>query len=358
MVKRRLLLASLTVAAVFRLAIANAEKAKKESDFAVAPVFTSSPAFGNGLGAVGIYFLPGDREANGERLPTSTLTAVGMYSDTDSYFLGLFGTWFLNKDTRRVQAGLIDLRTRNRFDIPELGETRFDTNITGAFVQFQEQLLPDTFFGVHIGTFSTRYTEGNDASRIYFELYDVEDQDSGFFGLNMTYDTRDHERYPRSGALAEPKLSFFLEDLGAERDYFVIDADYNHYFPATERSVIAARIYGRFTPKDTPYVGLSTLGQRSDLRGYVSGEKVANNLTAAQVEFRHFFTPRWGGVVFGGIAALWDTGDSIESDQVFGSYGLGIRFRINKEQKLNFRIDYAWGEDDEEGLYVSVREAF
>lgn len=358
MVTNRNLITGLTLAAVTLFLAPCTAGDQKKSDFAVAPVFTSSPAFGNGLGAVGIYFLPGDEEADGERLPTSTLTAVGMYSDTDSYFLGLFGTWYLNKDTRRVQAGLIDLRTRNRFDIPELGDTRFDTNITGAFVQFQEQLLADTFFGIHVGTFSTRYKEGNEASRLYFEIYDVEDQDSGFFGLNMTYDTRDHERYPSSGALAEPKLSIFLEDLGAERDYFVIDADYNRYIPTTDRSVFAMRVYGRFTPKDTPYVGLSTLGQRSDLRGYVSGEKVANNLAAAQVELRHFFTPRWGAVVFGGVAALWDTGDSIESDQVYGSYGLGIRFRINKEQKLNFRVDYAWVEEDEEGLYVSVREAF
>ena len=37
---------------------------------------------------------------------------------------------------------------------------------------------------------------------------------------------------------------------------------------------------------------------------------------------------------------------------------MGVRFRLNVENRINFRVDYAWGENDEEGLYVSVGEAF
>jgi hypothetical protein len=65
------------------------------------------------------------------------------------------------------------------------------------------------------------------------------------------------------------------------------------------------------------------------------------------------------GMFFVGIAALYeDSMADISSDEIFGSGGVGMRYVLHEESRLNFRIDYAWGEGDEEGLYVGVREAF
>jgi hypothetical protein len=40
------------------------------------------------------------------------------------------------------------------------------------------------------------------------------------------------------------------------------------------------------------------------------------------------------------------------------SGGAGIRFRLNQENRVNFRVDYAIGENDQDGFYVGVMEAF
>jgi hypothetical protein len=125
------------------------------------------------------------------------------------------------------------------------------------------------------------------------------------------------------------------------------------------KQVLALRGYGRFTPSDTPYYGLSTLGRRSDLRGYTSGENVAENLISTQIEYRCMIFRKFGIVGFVGAAALYDKDISnIDSDTTFFSGGIGFRYVLHEENRVNFRVDFAIGEDDEDGFYVSISEAF
>ncbi|MEN7973898.1 MAG: hypothetical protein ABFR47_08695, partial [Verrucomicrobiota bacterium] len=133
----------------------------------------------------------------------------------------------------------------------------------------------------------------------------------------------------------------------------------DQFIPLFDNHVLALRLYGRFTPSGTPYSGLSTLGRRSDLRGYTAGENVAENLIVLQSEYRVMFTPKVGAVAFLGISELYNGGlGNINSDTFYPSGGIGIRYMMNAENKMNFRFDYAWGEDEESGFYMSVGEAF
>jgi hypothetical protein len=70
-------------------------------------------------------------------------------------------------------------------------------------------------------------------------------------------------------------------------------------------------------------------------------------------------TQRFGVAGFGGLALLYDGALSKASgDNLFSSVGLGLRFMLHKETRQTFRVDYAWGTDDESGLYISLGEAF
>ena len=109
------------------------------------------------------------------------------------------------------------------------------------------------------------------------------DSDGANLGLVASYDTRDNTRYPYKGIFSELGVTFVPEFLGSEESYHVFDAQVNVYKLVRPKQVLALRGYGRFTPSDTPYSGLSTLGRRSDLRGYTSGENVAENLISTQI---------------------------------------------------------------------------
>jgi len=334
-----------------------ATKKKKERPFVIAPMVISNPAFGNGGGVTALYLYRPRKEDTVS--PVSTLAGFGAYSDTGSFFVGLFNKMHLKEDHLRLTMGLAGGRLENEFEIPQLGTAEFSNDIGVLFARSEWRVWRDWFLGAQAVYGDVSYEEGNELSRIFFELYDVEDNASGAFGLVANRDTREHQRYPHEGTFIGFTGNLVPEWLGSEVGYHVIDAEVNHFRSPARGHVLALRAYGRFTPSDTPYSGLSTLGRRSDLRGYTSGEIVAENLISTQAEYRWMFTRRFGAVGFAGAAALYD-GDmgNIGSDTLHYSGGVGLRFRLNVENRINFRVDYAWGENDEEGFYVSVGEAF
>lgn len=335
----------------------DSEKPEDSKQFVAAPLIFSAPAFGNGLGAMALYFYKPD--AAGEKSPLSTVTMVGAYSDTDSYFLGVFNQNHLRDDHWRPRVGYANGKINNNFDIPVLGEVRFSTDVNAVFGRLDWRWRGNTFIGGKAGFVDVSYKPKNAAAADYFERFDVQDNASGQFGFAATYDSRDHTRYPSKGLLSEASLDFVPEWLGSEEGYRVLQLSANHYQKQQPDLILALRAYGRFTPEGTPYVGLSTLGQRSDLRGYTAGEKVAENLISTQAEYRWMFKPKWGLVGFGGVATLYDGSMSnINSDNVYFSGGLGLRHVLHEENRVNFRVDFAWGEDDDSGYYVSMMEAF
>ena len=67
----------------------------------------------------------------------------------------------------------------------------------------------------------------------------------------------------------------------------------------------------------------------------------------------------FGAVGFAGVSELFNGSFSNWNSETFHpNAGLGIRIMLNEANRMNFRIDYAWGDEDEEGLYVGVGEIF
>jgi hemolysin activation/secretion protein len=94
-----------------------------------------------------------------------------------------------------------------------------------------------------------------------------------------------------------------------------------------------------------------------DLRGYAPGTYIGRSLAAAQAEWRWQATQRIGLVAFGGVGGVWGDVPIFEQDDFLPAGGVGLRWRLTEKFRVNFRIDYAWGKDDEV-LLISVGEAF
>ena len=336
---------------------AGSSDSKGDKPYVVAPLVMVNPAFGTGLGAMGlVFFNPSKRDTVS---PPSSLTVMGAYSDTDSYMLAAFAMLYLKEDLWRVVMGLPNARLRNSFDVEGLGDVRFDTEVHVGFIRVQRRVMDHLYVGLQGSLSDITYDARNEAARLYFEALEIEDNTAGMLGIALQYDTRDHERYPEHGILSDVSFTYAPEAWGTVEEYHVTSADVNSYHRLAERQVLALRAAARLTPVGTPYSGLSALGRRSDLRGYVNGEKVAENLLSTQAEYRRFFTSKLGAVAFIGVAGLYDGSiDNLDSDTTYFSGGVGLRYVLHEANRVNFRIDYAWGEDDEEGLYVSMREAF
>jgi outer membrane protein assembly factor BamA len=333
------------------------QEQQKSKNYAVAPIVVSNPTIGTGAGATGMFFY--DVGSDGDAQPRSSVQLVGAYTHTDSYFVGLMNSLHLLQDQVRSKAGLFHATINNEYRDPLGGEADFSTDVLAAFAQVTYRIKGDWFLGIQGIVSDVQYRPDTPQDVDYLDRVGAEDTTSGGIGPVVSYDSRDNIHYPRSGTLAEAKGFYKPSSWGNEADYAVGDMAINHFVQLTDNRVLALRLYGRTGTDDTPYSDKSRLGQGSDLRGFKSGEISGRTLLSGQVEHRWQLTDRWGVVAFGGLAKLWD--DDLEdliTEDLYYSVGAGIRFMINTDQKINFRIDAAVGNGDNKGIYVGIREAF
>ncbi|MDF7806105.1 hypothetical protein P4E94_01565 [Pontiellaceae bacterium B12219] len=335
----------------------SAVKTERERPWLAAPMLVSNPSFGTGGGVMGMYFF--NTEKGSTNNPMSSLSGLALYSDTDSHFLGIFAKTYWKQDTWRVTAGTANPLINNDFNLDGFGDVKFTTKVNILFARVDRRVYGDWFLGMKGQLMAVNYTDPNSAAENYFRLADVENSTSGQLGAILSHDSRDHVRYPTSGNEAELGWSAAPESWGATESYSVTEGFYNQYMSFVEKQVLALRAYGRFTPSGTPYSGQSALGRFGDLRGYTSGKYVAENLVALQAEYRVRVTKRVGGVAFAGVSQLYNGSfKNTNSDTYYPSGGIGFRYMMNLENKMNFRLDYAWGTGDESGFYMSFGEAF
>ncbi|MEN7973148.1 MAG: hypothetical protein ABFR47_04865, partial [Verrucomicrobiota bacterium] len=227
---------------------------KKDRPWIIAPMITSSPAFGNGGGAVGMYFFKPDKGDTSS--PASSITGMGLYSDTDSYFAGLFARTFWREDSWRINAGTVGVEINNEFDITGFAdEVRFTTTTAALFTRIDRRLFGNFFFGAKGIVVDRQYSDANAAADSYFLLADVEDSTTGQLGIIGSYDSRDHVRYPSSGNQTELGWMAAPEALGASTSYHITEGFSDQFIPLFDNHVLALRLYGRFTPSGTPYSG-------------------------------------------------------------------------------------------------------
>lgn len=330
-------------------------KEKYNLEFVAAPLVMFNPNFGNGGGAMGMALF--DMDPDDDDLQASALSLTGLYSDRKSHVVGFGGSFFPNQDYR-YKAGVGNGRIKGELDIDGFPETaKISTEFNAVFLEGQYCFADNFFAGARTIVKWIGYSPDNAAGSDYLELMNAVDTTSASIGPIISYDTRDNRFFPYKGLYSEVSCMINSKALGSDVNYHVLEGSLNGYKQHRKNHVVAGRFYGRFTPDDTPYSDLSTLGQKSDLRGFVAGEHVANNMIAIQLEYRWQFYNNWILVGFIGEAALYDNGD-MSRDSFYTSGGGGVRYRLSDERRVNFRIDYAVGEGNSDGLYVGLTEAF
>lgn len=189
-------------------------------------------------------------------------------------------------------------------------------------------------------------------------------------GLNISYDTRKNTLNPLDGSFVELKTVLFGKWLGSDFRYNSISLDARKYFNTVGKHTLALQlIVNHNSPQNgtlIPLRGLSQLGGTDLIRGYRKGTYQDNNMTVAQIEYR---MPVWkfiGLVGFAGVGQVYEETKDWQFDRFRTGVGGGIRFMISKQQRINFRIDYAFGLDStsgiggkaQSGVYLFVGEAF
>ncbi|TWJ04670.1 hypothetical protein JN11_00390 [Mucilaginibacter frigoritolerans] len=188
---------------------------------------------------------------------------------------------------------------------------------------------------------------------------------SSGFTLNALLDTRDNAINPFKGAFMTLQYRDNLTALGSTTGWQSLIVDVRKYFrfPAGSDNVLALWSYDWLTLTGRPpYIDLpSTQWDESSAtgRGYIQGRFRGAQMVYVESEYRYKITEDGliGGTFFiNGQSLSAAPGTKLQAMQP--GYGPGLRIKLNKVSNTNISIDYGFGRQGSNGLFIDVGEIF
>lgn len=179
-------------------------------------------------------------------------------------------------------------------------------------------------------------------------------------GASVSFDTRNNTFWPSKGIFLSLQATHFTSVLLSDHRYTNIIADARWYKRITQKQILAAQAYGFFnTGSDIPIRSIASLGGADRMRGYYSGRYRDDHLLSLQAEYRVPVYKRFSAVAFAGIGDVAGRFSTWSLQNMKYSYGGGLRFAVNKNEKLHIRFDYGFGKGKHnQGFYLQFGEAF
>ena len=338
------------------------KKSEKRGSLIIAPIPISSPAFGSGLLLItGYVFKLNERD---QTSPPSWLGGAGIYTNNGSRGLALGGRLYLQEN--KYQSTFAVIKGRANLDfygigrIPGRNPISVPLRMEGSIV-FGE-LMRNVGRNIFIGP---RYQYRKLSAGINgpvqpggFEVPEIDlKSNSAALGFHLQRDRRNSTFYPTKGNLLDFTADFFDQVWGSRREYQTYKVSYNGFRAIRNKQVLAYRAMACSANGSVPFYDLCLYGFNSDLRGYSTGEFQNRRMFATQAEYRMELPKRLGLVAFGGVGATARRWNEFRSDQFLPAAGVGLRFKLDKKNHINYRIDFAFGREGRT-LSIGLGEAF
>jgi hypothetical protein len=191
-----------------------------------------------------------------------------------------------------------------------------------------------------------------------FEVPEIDLQsNSAAIGVHLQFDSRDSNFYPRHGMLLNAVGDFFDQAWGSRREYQTYKLSFSGYRQVAERQVVAYQALTCAANGNVPFYDLCLYGVNNQLRGYSGGEFQDRRMITTQAEYRLELPKRLGLVAFAGIGGIAPDWSEFQSDRLLPGAGVGLRFKLDKKNHINYRIDLAFGREGHT-LSIGIAEAF
>lgn len=179
------------------------------------------------------------------------------------------------------------------------------------------------------------------------------------FGPVIRYDSRDNVNYPSKGSYVEVSGLWFQENNLFDYQCSIYNIDIRKYISIKGQTTLALQANATVSEGNIPFYRMPAIGGKYNLRGILNKFMyIDKNCWFAQAEIRKMLFWRLGAVAFAGAGNDFDTWNASLYTRVKAIYGGGVRVQMVPRDKLNMRIDYAWGPGGNRGLYITVREIF
>lgn len=181
------------------------------------------------------------------------------------------------------------------------------------------------------------------------------------FAPALTIETRDNVVYPRKGYYLEAAYFINPKWKGRSFNYNQVKMDVRKYFPLnvfSKNDVIAFQLLANISVGNVPFKDMSEIGGAYNMRGYYTGFYRYKNMFSMQCEFRASLYKSIGAVCWIGgtwMPKQWHNWNGLDCKP---NAGFGLRITINKKDHLNLRLDQGFGNQNQNGFYLDVAEAF
>jgi hypothetical protein len=326
------------------------------------PAFFVTPENGVGFGALVIPVYNFGKDAYTRN---STGQVLAYYTTKKQASLQLTYNIFTNRE-RYVLSG-----EAKYFDAPifyygigNKNELSDSSLISYKFLTFQNRLLKQVIKFVFVGgQFQVNRLKDvsfkNPESKLKERPLDERDGSViAGVGPALLVDNRDNPLNTRQGIYAELGMFLNTKAMGSEFNFTRYNLDLRRFIALSDKQVLAFQGVGKFSAGRVPFRDMANLGGDRIMRGFYDGRFRDRQMVALQAEFRQHLFSRIGLVAFGSLGQVSERMDNFELDNLKRAIGGGLRLMLNRQQRLNIRIDYAIGSDEASGLYFAIGEAF
>ena len=295
---------------------------------------------------------------------TSNIQALALYSLKKQFVAAINGAIYFRKEKYVLNEQLSYSSFPDKFwglgqNTNDSSEEDYSFKQYYIYLHLMRKVAPDWFIG---GLFE--FQNLMDVDYVKGGLYDTENipGKNGYhvsgLGLSLTYDNRNDAFSPDKGSFIQFHFTHFNNVFGSSFNYtnWVIDA--RKYFKAYKNQVLAVQaLWVGNEGNNVPIRSLASLGGSTNMRGYYEGRYRDKGKDVLQAEYRIPVYNRWGAVAFG---SMGNVSSSIKDVTINCKYawGAGLRFALNKNEKLNLRLDYGISSEHTSGLYFQLGEAF
>ncbi len=337
------------------------DSTERRSSFNAYPYVYYTPETSLAFGAGGIFIF---YTSDNPDLKPSKIGFGGMYSISKQYRIGVNPKFYF-LDSKMY----IDLPVSYGYSLDRLYGIGPDTEKTGdeAFtkkyftVSLTMQVPPLLFDAGRTGIIlDYNHTEIVDKRSNELLINDEVTGSNGgnSFGIggDLVWDSRDNIFFPNSGGYQYFKIVIYPEiDLPT---FSFMELDVKQFFAFKPDHVFGGNFYMASTSGDAPFYLLPALGGQKRMRGYFMGRYRDNFFMMFQAEYRQYFWKSFGFVVFGDVGNVSNDLLSYSFNNIKYSFGAGLRYKFNKKEKVNLRVDFGMGPDKNMGIYFGIEEAF
>lgn len=296
---------------------------------------------------------------------TSSIQFGSIYSLRKQLVASVKGTQYLRNENWILNEQISFSSFPDKFwgigkNTKDLTEEDYEFKQAYLYLHFMKKIAPRLFGGIlyeYQRVWDIHYQPGGlfDQQKVFGRT----DYHVSGLGMSITYDSRNHAFWPNKGLFAQLYFNHYSPVTASEYSFTNIVADLRRYIPAGRNAVFAAQawVFSNIG-SHVPLRSQAAFGGDNIMRGYYQGRFRDNQQFAVQGEYRRAVYKRFGLVAFAGFGNVAHTIDGLNLRNLKYSIGGGMRYALNKSEKLNLRIDYGIGKGINRGLYFQLGEAF